>query len=206
MTKLKWLLFGVLAVGVGLYPALYFLEGFQGGLLNSKSEELLNSFWIKAFYVHIIPGGMALLVGWPQFSVRLRKNRMALHRVLGKMYMIAVAFSGFAGLYISINATGGIVAKLGFGCLAIVWLFSTFMGWKKVRKGKIIEHQQWMIRSYALCFAAVTLRIWLPSFIITGLPFLTGYVIISWLCWVPNLIVAEMIISRQKSKNVLVNS
>lgn len=206
MTKLKWLLFGVLAVGIGLYPSMYFLAGFQGGFLSSKSPELLNSFWMYAFYLHIISGGVALLVGWPQFSARLRKKNIAFHRVLGKIYMIAIALSGLAGLYISFNATGGIIAKLGFACLAIAWLFTSFKGLKTIREKKISDHQRWMIRSYALCFAAVTLRIWLPSFIIAGIPFLTSYVIISWLCWVPNLIVAEMIISKKRRRQVLATS
>jgi hypothetical protein len=49
-----------------------------------------------------------------------------------------------------------------------------------------------MIRSYALTFAAVTLRIWLPLFQNGfGMEFISAYVIIAWLCWVPNLLWAE---------------
>jgi hypothetical protein len=51
-----------------------------------------------------------------------------------------------------------------------------------------------MIYSYAACFAAVTLRIWLPLLIsITG-DFFIAYPIVAWLCWVPNLIVANLIV------------
>ncbi len=56
-----------------------------------------------------------------------------------------------------------------------------------------------MIRSYALTFAAVTLRIYLPLSQIAGMPFDPAYQTISWLCWVPNLIVAEWIILRQRA-------
>lgn len=203
MTKVKWILFGFFAVGIGFYPVMYFVEGFQGGLLSSKSEELLNSFWMQGFYLHIVPGGMALQVGWLQFSARLRKKNMATHRFLGKLYLYAVAISGLAGLYISFHANGGIVAKVGFACLAIAWLFTSFKGWWTIRKRNITGHQKWMTRSYALCFAAVTLRIWLPSFIMSGIPFLTAYVIISWLCWVPNLAIAELIIFQQKRNGVI---
>ena len=48
-----------------------------------------------------------------------------------------------------------------------------------------------MIRSYALCLAAVMLRVYLPLFGVLGVPFESSYPAISWLCWVPNLIVAE---------------
>jgi hypothetical protein len=58
-----------------------------------------------------------------------------------------------------------------------------------------------MIRSYALCFAAVTLRIWLPLFqFALGLEFIFAYRIIAWLCWVPNLVVAELIVRSLKMK------
>jgi hypothetical protein len=56
-----------------------------------------------------------------------------------------------------------------------------------------------MIRSYALTFAAVTLRIWLPFLIgILGLTFIEAYKIVAWLSWIPNILVAELIISRIK--------
>jgi hypothetical protein len=54
-----------------------------------------------------------------------------------------------------------------------------------------------MIRSFALTFAAVTLRIYLPLAIIQNqgeFP-LDAYRAIAWLAWVPNLIVAELVIA-----------
>jgi hypothetical protein len=48
-----------------------------------------------------------------------------------------------------------------------------------------------MIRSFALTLAAVTLRLYLPLSRIAGIPFYDAYVPIAWLCWVPNLLVAE---------------
>jgi len=55
-----------------------------------------------------------------------------------------------------------------------------------------------MIRNYALAFAAVTLRVYLPfSQALLHADFLTSYRIISWLCWVPNLVIAEIIIHRR---------
>jgi len=54
-----------------------------------------------------------------------------------------------------------------------------------------------MTRSYALTFAAVTLRIYLPLSQVAGIPFEPAYQTIAWLCWVPNLIVAEWLILRR---------
>jgi len=106
--------------------------------------------------------------------------------------------SGTAGLGIALFATGGIIPTLGFGGLAILWLYTTVNAYTNVRQKNINAHQRWMIRSYALCFAAVTLRIYLPIFIgAFGMDFIPAYRIIAWLCWVPNILVAEFLIIKR---------
>jgi hypothetical protein len=44
-----------------------------------------------------------------------------------------------------------------------------------------------MVRNFALTFAAVTLRLYLPAWMIAGVAFDVAYPLIAWLCWVPNL-------------------
>jgi len=58
-----------------------------------------------------------------------------------------------------------------------------------------------MIYSYAACFAAVTLRIWLPLLMITLGDYLFAYRIVAWLCWVPNIIAAYFIVKTLKPYN-----
>jgi hypothetical protein len=58
-----------------------------------------------------------------------------------------------------------------------------------------------MTRNYALTFAGVTLRLWLPIFGGFGIEFLTGYLIVSWLCWIPNLFVAQWIIIKRRRES-----
>lgn len=175
------------------------------GLLGGKPPELFqNHIWHFLFYTHIALGGIALLTGWSQFSEKLRQKRLNLHRNLGKIYVVSVLLSGIAGLYIAMYATGGIVAILGFASLAVLWLFTTFNAFTSIQKKEIVLHQQWMIRSYALTFAAVTLRLWMPLLIaVVGLSFIEAYVIIAWLCWVPNLIFAEWWIRRSKRVSLI---
>ena len=200
MKTLGWIIFIFFAVVIGIYPLTYFVFDMSGGLLASKSPELLkNKIWHFAFYLHISLGAVSMLTGWSQFSKRLRNKNLKLHRTLGKIYLITVAISGVAGLYIALYATGGIIAQAGFAGLAIGWLFSSFQAYSAIRRMDIDQHQYWMIRSYAFCWAAVTLRIWLPLFqFALGMDFITAYRIIAWLCWVPNLIVAELIIRNLK--------
>ena len=66
------------------------------------------------------------------------------------------------------------------------------MAYFSIRAGNVKLHQQWMVRSYALTLAAVTLRIQLPLIQGTlGLSFDEAYAIVAWFAWIPNLIVAE---------------
>jgi uncharacterized membrane protein len=202
MKKAAWILVGITATSIGLYPIIYFLIDRKFGLLASKSAELLSdNLWNIAFYGHIILGGLALLIGWLQFNQKLRRRKIQIHRNIGKTYMIAVLISGICGLYIALYATGGIVSKLGFFILGVVWLSTTILGYTSIRKGNVQLHQKVMIYSYAACFAAVTLRIWLP--LLTGLmgEFLSAYRIVSWLCWVPNIIVAYFIVRNTNAIN-----
>jgi uncharacterized membrane protein len=191
-----YFLLGALAIGVGIYPFQFANMSIDEGILSGKPAYLLQSWgYLISFYLHIFSGGIALLAGFSQFLPKLRYRRPGLHRGLGKCYVLAVLFSGLAGLYIAMFAYGGLVSALGFGTLALAWLYSTIRAYSAIRGKNILTHRQWMTRSYALCFAAVTLRIYLPlSTALMGFEFLIAYQIISWLCWIPNLLVAELII------------
>ena len=105
--------------------------------------------------------------------------------------------SGICGLYIATHATGGVISISGFFSLGAVWIYTTFVGYNAIRKGNVKLHEKMMIYSYAACFAAVTLRIWLPILTSTLSEFVSAYRIVAWLCWVPNLIIAYFIINTK---------
>ena len=195
--KFLWILFAVMAIAIGLYPGIYFLIDREFGLLASKENELLtNVFWNAGFYTHITLGGLALLIGWTQFSTRRREAWPGLHRNIGKIYVVSALLSALAAIYISFYSTGGLIASLGFFSLGCIWFLTTLRAFLSIRKGNISEHQTMMIYSYASCFAAVTLRIWLPLLVMWYQDFVPAYRVVAWLCWVPNLIIAYWIVKR----------
>ncbi|HEX3933609.1 MAG TPA: DUF2306 domain-containing protein [Puia sp.] len=200
-----WVPFALFAVAVGLYPLLYcFMDLAHQGLLQSKPRELLGTGWyLPVFYLHISCGGLALLIGWTQFSPRLRTRYLRMHRRVGTVYVASVAASSCAGCCLALFATGGLISVMGFGLLAVTWLFTDIMAYTSIRRLDIPRHQEWMIRNYALTFAAVTLRIYLPLSQLLHLNFLTAYPTIAWLCWVPNLLIAQWIISRTRTRKIL---
>ncbi len=154
-----------------------------------------------ALYAHIGFAPVALAVMPFQFNARLRAGRPRLHRWLGRVYALAILISGVAGISLAINSAAGPVAGMGFGLLAVLWLATTARAVWLAMQRRIAEHQVWMIRSAALTFAAVTLRLYLPLLAV-GFGFETGYLLVAWLCWVPNLIVVEWWLARRRAQPV----
>lgn len=203
LRKTAYYLIALSAMLIGLYPAIYFIVDRKFGLLASKSDVLLaDVLWNTMFYTHIILGGIALLIGWLQFNKKIRTKNLNLHRKTGKIYVISCLLSSVSGFYIALHATGGLSPKLGFATMAVVWFFTTLFGFTSIIKGNVIRHQKLMIYSYAACFSAVTLRIWLPILGNAFGHFLPAYRVVAWLSWLPNMFVAFLIIKYQfKSTN-----
>lgn len=196
-----WILFAILCMSIGVYPLIYLVTDDRIGLLQSKSDAVLNSgLWRLGFYVHIVSGGLALFVGWSQFVKSWRTRYLRLHRNLGKLYVLMVFISGVAAVCIAPLSTTGWVASLGFGSLGVVWLYFTLRAYQSVRRRDFLSHEYQMIYSYSACLSAVTLRLWLPLLLVAfRLEFSLAYPIVAWLAWVPNLSVAHLIIARMRT-------
>lgn len=198
-----WWIFGTLCVLIGLYPILYFLIDSTFGLLATKSPDLFNNtLWNIGFKGHITLGGISLLIGWVQFSTKLRKQALKTHRIIGRLYVISVLISGVCGVYIGLYATGNWISKLGFITLGVFWLITTYLGYRSAVKHQLINHRIFMIYSYAACFAAVTLRIWLPILTIVLNDFILSYKIVAWVSWVPNVLFARYYIIKTNQRSL----
>ncbi|PRY78098.1 putative membrane protein DUF2306 [Yoonia maritima] len=155
-----------------------------------------------AFYTHVGLASVALGLTPFQFWRGLRMRRPAMHRWMGRGYVISVVLSGVGGLVLAISTEAGNIAAWGFGTLAVVWVVVTVRSVLLAMKGQIDDHRRWMIRSAALTLAGVTLRIYLPIVFIAGLPFDEYYAAIAWGCWVPNLLVAEIWLRRHRATGI----
>nr|WP_255294447.1 DUF2306 domain-containing protein [Bacillus cereus] len=180
------------------------MDGFQTGLVKMKLMYIskLSSFWYIMLFIHITTSIVALVIGPFTLSTKFREKNINRHRIVGRIYMVGILLGGVSGLYLAFYATGGLIAKLGFGLLSVFWLTSAYQALIRIKNKKIQDHRNWMIRNYSLTFAAVTLRIWLPLFILLfGLEqFERSYAVIAWLAWVPNLIIAELFIRQRLNK------
>jgi uncharacterized membrane protein len=155
---------------------------------------------ITMLMTHVITAMLAILIGPFQFLPVLRKGRLLkIHRWMGRAYLLSILFGGISGLYMAQFAYGGIISRLGFGALAILWLYSGFRAYRHIRNKDIEQHREWMIRNYALTLAGLMLRVRVPISIATGIDFDIAYRFIGWICWVPNLFVAEWIVRRARA-------
>jgi uncharacterized membrane protein len=182
----------VLALGVAGYAIVAYAFLPLGAVVHPDMK--VNFLTHQAgIYTHVFGASVALILGPFQFSARLRQRHRQLHRWMGRLYLGGgVLPGGAAGLYMASFAYGGALAKLGFATLAVLWLYTGAMALRAILGGAVEDHRAWMVRNFALTFAAVTLRIYLPSSMAAGIPFPLAYACIAWLCWVPNLLVAEL--------------
>lgn len=151
--------------------------------------------------LHIAASTIALVLGPLQFSARLRQRHTQVHRWLGRIYLgVGVLVGGTAGLYMARFAFGGLAAQAGFAMLALAWLYTGLRAYLSIRRGAVDEHRRWMVRNFALTLAAVTLRLYMPLGMVSGIPFEVAYPVIAWLCWVPNLLVAQWMVDATGEK------
>ncbi len=192
-----WLLMLLLATLITLVSLRYFILRPEVAAEPALGERFAR--YLPIFLCHVAGGTLALFLGPWQFWTRLRNKSLWLHRWIGRVYLLAILVGGASGLYVAVRAFGGLPTKIGFGSLATLWLTTGAMAYVRVREGDFKAHREWMIRNYALTFAAATLRLWLPLLMILGAPFIVAYITISWLSWIPNLLAVELYLRGMKA-------
>ena len=187
----------LLAIAIATYGFSYF-RFVETDFIRNKDIALRSSvLWQIAFHLHVGFGAVALLIGGFQFIAPLRDRFSQLHRQCGIVYVTSVFVSSISGFIVALFADAGPVAETGFALLAILWFTTNLKAYRAIRNGRILQHRSWMIRNFSLTFAAVTLRIILPVEIgLLALNFSEAYRIVAWASWVPNLLVAELLVYR----------
>jgi uncharacterized membrane protein len=180
-----------------LFPTVFFLAPTQG-ILSEKSKTLLaNQLYMDSFYVHVILGGIALLIGWVGFNDKIRTKYITFHRIAGRIYVFCFLITALTSILVSYHAYGGIVSQLGFMSVGIIAAFTTLKGFSAIMNREIVEHRAWMRYSYACCLASVTLRLWNPILGLFIEDFLLIYRVVSWLSWIPNLLFVKLYLNKK---------
>ena len=193
--RVGWVLMTVAGLALAASSVRYFFPSMPGAFPPQAGLYLELRPLLLA---HIAGGIVAVLAGPWQFWTAFRIRCLRLHRWTGRAYLVGVATGSVAGLFLAQYAHGGTVTQVGFTGLAMAWAGTSYMAYRSIRGRRIEAHREWMVRSYAVTLAFVFLRLWLPTLGGMGVPFDEAYQTVSWLCWVPNLIVAELYLGAQR--------
>lgn len=191
LRRAGWLTMTVMATGLALFSARYFTLNPAVFLANQITVYLAH---LSPLLLHVGGGVTALAVGPWQFWSGLRSRHPAVHRAMGRVYLVAVVAAAAGGLMLAPLSLGGPLAHLGFSVLALLLLLTTGAAFVSILRRRIDAHRAWMFRSYALIFTAVTFRSWL-GLAATGLPFDQVYAVGSWTSWLIDLLVAELLLT-----------
>lgn len=185
--RLAWTAVALLSLGIAAYSARYLLHP-----PTTPRQALGNPHGVPWLVIHVAGSVVALVFGSLQFIPALRRGARPPHRWTGRVYVLGCLIGGGAGLILAFGSWAGPIATAGFSSLAVLWIAVNILGWRAAVHGRLAEHRRWMIRSWALTLAAVTLRLYLPLVMILELPLPHWYRAISFLAWVPNLVAAEL--------------
>ncbi len=140
---------------------------------------------------HIAGGTAALLIGPLQFSQTLRRRSLALHRWLGRLYVLAVAVGASLSVYIVLTFEAPLNHWV-MGVMGGLWLAATLFAWLAALGGNVLQHRLWIGRSYALTFTFVTTR-FIPDVVFPGLDYY-GVTALYWVLIVLSLTVPDLLI------------
>jgi hypothetical protein len=189
----------LLALLLAINALTYLNFDFQYSFLRLKQEAISTGWYLPFYYSHVLVGGLILVIGFlqlqPSSHIRFRKA----HRMLGYFYVMGILFfAAPGGLVMSLFIGRGAWVLASFLTQSVLWFYFTAMAFDRIRKRQILAHQQWMWRSYALTFAAITLRVYIFIFANSyNLNQPQSYALLAWLSWVPNIILIEWCIRKK---------
>ena len=183
----------LLAAGVALYSLRYFGVLVDSWLdVDPKIRAVIAQVPIQAL-THMLVAPVALLLGPFQFFPGLRAKYPQAHRWSGRIYVAACVVAGTGGLAASPYASGGPIAGLGFGTLAVLWVGTTLGAWRAAVQRQFALHRLLMRFSYAMTFGAVTLRLQIPIGLALGYPTYSAMSVwLAYTSWIPNVIVVAL--------------
>lgn len=176
----------------------YFIPDFNRGFLIGK--EAIFPYYKIFLYSHIIGSPIALFAGITQFTLTKTK----FHQFIGKIYVSSIIFLAAPGaLIMSFFSIGGTPSVLNFLLMSILWILFTSMAYKYALLGEIEKHKSMMIRSLILTNSAIFIRLLSyinHHFLLVELEL--GYIMISWLSWLPVLTAYELKLIKNRTKQL----
>ena len=157
-----------LTVGLALLIApiaAYFLIQHALPRLQMTEAAYTEYYWPRRLWllIHTVAGLLATLLGPLQFIRRLRVRYPAMHRLTGKVYLIAVLVAATCALSLAVTVRIGEAYpwtshsyQVGLVIGAGLWLITAAIAYMAIRRRNVARHRAWMIRNYTVTFFFIT--------------------------------------------------
>lgn len=110
--------------------------------------------------LHILPGGLLLLLAPFQFSPRIRNRHIRFHRASGRVLVGSAVVSALAGFYFGLRMPyGGSAEAAAIVVFGGILLVSVTLAVIAIRRGDVARHREWMIRAFAVAVGIATVRV-----------------------------------------------
>lgn len=186
----------IIVIGLASY---YVVNNALPHIMLNKAMYAEHWDHVIFLFSHVLSGTVALVLGPLQFWSAFRNKYKHFHRAIGYSYFFCILLSSLFALYLVSIPERTFGFRIGMGGLAVAWLLSTTMAYIAISKGKVLQHREWMIRSYVLTFGFVSFRFMLiPFFAIFSVSPDAIVDAVSWMCWVVPLVIAEFFIQGKK--------
>ena len=168
------------------------------GALPDDSRRLAS--FPVSFFLHSLAGVLFGVLGPLQFVRALRLRFGTLHRLAGRVFVLAGAGLALSGLALLLQvesiATGLLDTARGVFGLALI--AALVLAVTAARAHNMRRHRAWMIRAYAIGMGQGTVAlIMFPVYLITGVPptgLTTDIVVVGM--WLFNIALAEWVVRR----------
>jgi uncharacterized membrane protein len=182
--------------------ALWFIATRALTYTDYSSATYGEYFWPRRWGLipHVFGGLVALTTGLVQLWLGLTNRVATLHRTLGRVYGSAIVVGSVGGYYLALTIPAkDVVYGAGLFMLCTAWIVTTSMAVLAIRRRNVVQHREWMLRSYAVTFAFVTFRLFVD---VSDRLHFTSHgdisALMAWACWSVPLMLIEPLIQFRK--------
>ena len=156
-----------------------------------------------ATLLHVVPGGLFLLLLPLQFVAAIRTRWPQVHRWLGRVLVVAAVAATLPAFYFGLrHPYAGPAEAITIAAVGIWFLTALARAVVAIRLGEVARHRAWMIRATAVAVGISTVRLVSIPLELALLPLALGparvFVLAIWIGWMLTLGCAEWWVRRTR--------
>ena len=195
----------------GNVEALAGISGYERGspryreLVAGSSEfETKYRKYRAVILLHVVPGGLILLLAPFKFSDRIRRRYTRYHRIMGRVLLVSVGVSGMSAFFFGLLMPfGGPLEAVGIMVFGALFLYAGARAYAAIRRRDVTTHREWMTRMFAVAVGISAVRLVSLPLSFVPLSMKDGFVLSIWIGFSLSVGVAEMLIRRARPRRIV---